>query len=48
MTGSMSALVWAGGRQVTVEERPRPTAADGQVLVDVAYCGLCGPKQISR
>jgi threonine dehydrogenase-like Zn-dependent dehydrogenase len=38
----MSALVWAGGRQVTVERRPRPTAADGQVLVDVAYCGLCG------
>ena len=38
----MSALVWAGGRQVTVEERPRPTAEDGQVLVDVAYCGLCG------
>ena len=42
MTGSMSALVWAGGRQVTVERRPRPTAGDGQVLVDVAYCGLCG------
>ena len=42
MTGSMAALVWAGGRQVTVEQRPRPTAGDGQVLVDVAYCGLCG------
>jgi (R,R)-butanediol dehydrogenase / meso-butanediol dehydrogenase / diacetyl reductase len=38
----MQALVWAGGSDVTVEERPRPEAADGQALVDVAYCGLCG------
>jgi threonine dehydrogenase-like Zn-dependent dehydrogenase len=38
----MRALVWAGGTEVTVEERPRPQAGDGQVLVDVAYCGLCG------
>jgi (R,R)-butanediol dehydrogenase / meso-butanediol dehydrogenase / diacetyl reductase len=38
----MSALVWAGGSQVTVAERPRPVAGDGEVLVDVAYCGLCG------
>jgi threonine dehydrogenase-like Zn-dependent dehydrogenase len=38
----MRALVWAGGAGVTVEERPRPEAGDGQVLVDVAWCGLCG------
>jgi (R,R)-butanediol dehydrogenase / meso-butanediol dehydrogenase / diacetyl reductase len=38
----MRALVWAGGTEVTVEERPRPQAGDGQVLVDVAWCGLCG------
>ena len=38
----MAALVWAGGSDVTVEERPRPRAGDGMVLVDVAYCGLCG------
>jgi (R,R)-butanediol dehydrogenase / meso-butanediol dehydrogenase / diacetyl reductase len=38
----MRALVWEGGVEVTVEERPRPQAGDGQVLVDVAYCGLCG------
>jgi len=38
----MRALVWAGGTDVAVEERPRPRAGDGQVLVDVAYCGLCG------
>ena len=38
----MQALVWAGGATVAVEERPRPVAGDGQVLVDVAFCGLCG------
>jgi (R,R)-butanediol dehydrogenase/meso-butanediol dehydrogenase/diacetyl reductase len=38
----MAALVWAGGTSVTVEGRPRPVAGPGQVLVDVAYCGLCG------
>jgi (R,R)-butanediol dehydrogenase / meso-butanediol dehydrogenase / diacetyl reductase len=38
----MAALVWGGGGDVTVEERPRPRPGDGEVLVDVAYCGLCG------
>jgi threonine dehydrogenase-like Zn-dependent dehydrogenase len=38
----MRALVWEGGSQVAVAERPRPAAGDGTVLVDVAYCGLCG------
>jgi (R,R)-butanediol dehydrogenase/meso-butanediol dehydrogenase/diacetyl reductase len=42
VTGPMRALVWEGGSQVTVAERPRPAAGDGMVLVDVAYCGLCG------
>jgi (R,R)-butanediol dehydrogenase / meso-butanediol dehydrogenase / diacetyl reductase len=42
VTEPIAALVWAGGTTVTVEERPRPRAGDGQVLVDVAYCGLCG------
>ncbi|HEY6710152.1 MAG TPA: alcohol dehydrogenase catalytic domain-containing protein, partial [Actinomycetota bacterium] len=42
MSGPMRALVWAGGTDVAVEERPRPRAGDGQVLVDVAYSGLCG------
>ena len=42
MTGPMRALVWEGGSRVTVAERPRPAAGDGMVLVDVAYCGLCG------
>jgi (R,R)-butanediol dehydrogenase / meso-butanediol dehydrogenase / diacetyl reductase len=42
MSGSMAALVWAGGHQVRVAERPRPVAGDGEVVVDVAWCGLCG------
>jgi (R,R)-butanediol dehydrogenase/meso-butanediol dehydrogenase/diacetyl reductase len=42
VTGPMRALVWEGGSRVTVAERPRPAAGDGMVLVDVAYCGLCG------
>jgi (R,R)-butanediol dehydrogenase / meso-butanediol dehydrogenase / diacetyl reductase len=42
VTGSMRALVWAGGTTVAVEDRPRPQTGDGQVLVDVAWCGLCG------
>jgi (R,R)-butanediol dehydrogenase / meso-butanediol dehydrogenase / diacetyl reductase len=42
VTAPMSALVWAGGHQAEVTTRPRPAAGDGWVLVDVAYCGLCG------
>jgi len=42
VTGPMQALVWAGGTTVAVEGRPRPETRDGQVVVDVAYCGLCG------
>jgi (R,R)-butanediol dehydrogenase / meso-butanediol dehydrogenase / diacetyl reductase len=42
VTGPMSALVWAGGHQAVVTTRPRPATGDGWVLVDVAYCGLCG------
>jgi (R,R)-butanediol dehydrogenase/meso-butanediol dehydrogenase/diacetyl reductase len=38
----MPALVWAGGDQAVVTTRPRPAAGHGWVLVDVAYCGLCG------
>jgi (R,R)-butanediol dehydrogenase/meso-butanediol dehydrogenase/diacetyl reductase len=38
----MPALVWEGGDRVAVAERPSPTPGPGEVLVDVAYCGLCG------
>lgn len=38
----MRALTWAGGRDVLVTDVPAPRPGDGQVLVDVAYIGLCG------
>jgi (R,R)-butanediol dehydrogenase/meso-butanediol dehydrogenase/diacetyl reductase len=42
MSGLMPALVWEGGQRTVVAERPRPVPGGGWVLVDVAYCGLCG------
>ncbi|MCP9213522.1 zinc-dependent alcohol dehydrogenase [Streptomyces cucumeris] len=39
---TMQALVWTGNHNVTVRDQPQPIPADGWVLVDVAYCGLCG------
>lgn len=37
-------LVAVSGRpgEVLIEERPVPLAADGEVVVEVAYCGVCG------
>jgi (R,R)-butanediol dehydrogenase/meso-butanediol dehydrogenase/diacetyl reductase len=36
------ALSWTGGQDVAVVDVPEPVAAEGQVLVKVAYTGLCG------
>jgi (R,R)-butanediol dehydrogenase/meso-butanediol dehydrogenase/diacetyl reductase len=38
----MRALAWPGGDGAAVIEVPAPAAREGWVLVDVAYCGLCG------
>jgi (R,R)-butanediol dehydrogenase / meso-butanediol dehydrogenase / diacetyl reductase len=38
----MRALTWVGGTEVAVADVPEPTPDDGQVLVEVAYTGLCG------
>lgn len=38
----MRALAWTGGHDVAVIDVPEPTATPGQVLVEVAYVGLCG------
>jgi (R,R)-butanediol dehydrogenase/meso-butanediol dehydrogenase/diacetyl reductase len=38
----MQALAWPGGDGAAVVDAPPPAAADGWLLVDVAYCGLCG------
>jgi (R,R)-butanediol dehydrogenase / meso-butanediol dehydrogenase / diacetyl reductase len=38
----MRALTWAGGTDVAVADVAEPVPAAGQVLVEVAYTGLCG------
>jgi 2-desacetyl-2-hydroxyethyl bacteriochlorophyllide A dehydrogenase len=38
----MRALAWPGGDGAALRELEAPVAAEGWVLVDVAYCGLCG------
>lgn len=42
MADGMAAFVWRGGEDVAVEEVPRPSAAEGWALVDVAFAGICG------
>lgn len=42
MAEGMAAFVWRGGNEVAVEDVPRPKAAEGWALVDVAYAGICG------
>lgn len=38
----MQALVFHGARHLAVEDVPEPTLASGEVLVQVAACGICG------
>lgn len=38
----MRALVYSAPRQVTLEERPRPATAAGEVQIAVAAAGICG------
>ena len=38
----MEALVWEGPRSMTLREWPDPVPAEGEVLIDVAYVGICG------
>ena len=38
----MKALHYHGPRNVEFVDIPKPTAAPGQVVVKVAYCGICG------
>jgi threonine dehydrogenase-like Zn-dependent dehydrogenase len=39
---SMPVAVSRGQREVVVEHRPVPSAGEGQVLVEVDHCGICG------
>lgn len=38
----MKALVWEGPRIMTMRDVPEPTAADDEVVLRVAYAGICG------
>ncbi|WP_020671801.1 2,3-butanediol dehydrogenase [Amycolatopsis nigrescens] len=38
----MKAAVWYGAHDVRVEETPVRPPEDGEVTIEVAYCGICG------
>src|SRR5271166_7051206 len=38
----MTAAVYVGDGRIEVEEVPRPEAGPGEVLVEIAECGICG------
>ncbi|WP_456695876.1 zinc-dependent alcohol dehydrogenase [Aeromicrobium sp. P5_D10] len=40
--GTMTALVFTGPSTVEIQEVPRPVAADGEILIDIVACGICG------
>ena len=42
MTGSMKIAICHGRHAVDVESRPLPPLGNGQVLIRVSLCGLCG------
>ncbi|MFM8237940.1 MAG: zinc-binding dehydrogenase [Actinomycetota bacterium] len=39
---TMPAAVFMGVREVVVEERPVPSPAPGELLLEVSHCGVCG------
>ena len=38
----MKALVYTGTQMSEIQNLDQPVAGEGQVLVDIAYCGICG------
>lgn len=38
----MQAAVWYGKNDIRLERRPIPTPGPGELLVQVAFCGICG------
>ena len=38
----MLAAAWAGPEQLSLVHREEPVAGDGQAVVEVAACGVCG------
>lgn len=41
-SASMPAAVYVGGQRVELQQVPVPAAGAGEVLIEVAYCGVCG------
>ncbi len=39
---TMKALVWVGPRQMVLRDEPIPEIKADEVLIKVAYCGICG------
>lgn len=42
MAKTMQALVWLGPREMEMRDEPWPEVEDDEVLIKVAYCGICG------
>ncbi len=40
--GMMKALIWEGPREMTLRDVVRPEPAPDEVVIRVAYCGICG------
>ncbi|NQT31853.1 MAG: alcohol dehydrogenase catalytic domain-containing protein [Deltaproteobacteria bacterium] len=38
----MKVAVYEGVRSIRLQERPKPKAAPGEVIVKIKYCGICG------
>ncbi len=38
----MKVAVYEGVRSIRLQERPKPRAAPGEVIVKIKYCGICG------
>jgi len=38
----MEALVWEAPRRMAMGSWPEPTAAEGEVVIEIAYAGICG------
>lgn len=38
----MKVVAYKGAKRLEVEEQPEPTPSEGEVVVQVAYCGICG------
>ena len=38
----MRAAIYHGGGRITLEDVPRPQIGDGELLVRMSACGLCG------